>query len=402
MKRLFLVVLAVNLAYNFQACKIISKELPITDLIDSTLNFAVKQSMLMAESLKNDSLKLPKTLDKNGKLESIGPWWWTSGFFPGQLWYLYEHSGNDEMKKWAHNYTMRVKAQQYTTDNHDVGFIIFCSFGNAFRITGEEQYYNVINTTAKSLSTRFSEKTGTIRSWDRANWNKQWQYPVIIDNMMNLELLMWTAREFNNNNFREIALKHANTTAKHHFRRDFSSFHVVSYDTITGDPELKHTSQGYNHESAWARGQAWGLYGFVMMYRESRDTAYLNQARNIARFIIEHPNLPGDKIPFWDFNAPDIPNAKRDASAAAIICSALIELSQFVNQEESKMFLDVAEKQIRTLSSPEYLASIGENGNFLLKHSVGHMPNGTEVDVPLSYADYYFVEALMRYKVLLY
>jgi unsaturated chondroitin disaccharide hydrolase len=369
-------------------------------VVNQTLEFSKNQSMAMARSMADMPGKLPKSIDKNGNLETCNSSWWVSGFFPGQLWYLYEYSKDDSLRKWAELYTERVSDQQYTTNNHDVGFMIFCSFGNGYRITGNEKYLSVIHNAANSLSTRFNPTIGCIRSWDRAPWNNKWQYAVIIDNMMNLELLEWSSRKFNESRFSDIAVSHASTTLKNHFHPDGSSYHVVSYDTITGQPELKQTAQGYNDESAWARGQAWGLYGFTMMFRETRDSAYLQQAIKIAGFIINHPNLPEDKIPYWDFNAPDIPNAKRDVSAGAIICSALLELQKQVDNDLSKKYTDVAEKQLRALCSDAYLAAPGTNANFLLKHGVGNMPNGTEIDVPLSYADYYFVEAMMRYKAL--
>lgn len=377
------------------------KEKPLGEVIDETLEFATQQSLLMAESLKDQPDRLPKTINKDGQLETCGSSWWVSGFFPGVLWYLYENNPTDTLKDWAINYTLRVEDQKYTTDNHDVGFMIFCSFGNAYRLTGDSIYKDVIHTASNSLITRFNPTVGCIRSWDYAPWSAQWQYPVIIDNMMNLEMLEWASKAFDDTIYSHVAEAHANTTMKNHFRDDFSSYHVISYDTITGQVEKKNTAQGYSDDSAWARGQGWGLYGYTMMYRETSKEAYLKQAENIADFILHNPNLPEDKIPYWDFDAPDIPNAKRDASAGALICSALIELSQYVPAEKSKAYLDVAETQLRSLSSLAYRAKLGENGNFILKHSVGHMPNGTEVDVPLTYADYYYVEALTRMKKLL-
>jgi len=219
--------------------------------------------------------------------------------------------------------------------------------------------------------------------------------------MMNLELLLTAAKYFNEEKYSDIAVTHANTTIKNHYRPDYSSYHVVSYDTVTSEVEYKHTSQGYSHNSAWARGQSWGLYGFTMMYRFTKDTTYLSQAKHIADFLIHHPHLPDDKIPYWDYDAPEIPNTNRDASAAAIMCSALIELSKYVEPDSAKEYLSVAETQIRSLCSSNYRNELGTNGNFILNHCVGHMPNGTEVDVPLNYADYYFVEALMMYKELM-
>jgi unsaturated chondroitin disaccharide hydrolase len=367
-------------------------------LVNNALEVARVQSLAMALSLKDQPGRLPKTLTQDGKLETCTPDWWTSGFFPGVLWYIYENTGDEGVKSWAREYTLRVEAQKYVTTHHDVGFMIFCSFGNGYRLTKDPTYRQVVQIAAQSLSTRFNPVVGALRSWDRAPWNSQWQYPVIIDNMMNLEILMWTASEFGIRDFARIATTHANTTMQHHFRKDFSTYHVVSYDTLTGKPELKQTAQGYSHESMWARGQGWGLYGFTMMYRETGDTSYLHQARGMADLIVHHTNLPGDKIPYWDFNAPDIPDELRDASAAAVICSALLELSRYVDTSRSALYRAVAETQLRHLCLPPYLAEKGSNGNFILKHGVGHKPNGTEVDVPLAYADYYFVEALMRYK----
>ncbi|OAV71016.1 Unsaturated glucuronyl hydrolase [Bacteroidales bacterium Barb4] len=259
-------------------------------------------------------------------------------------------------------------------------------------------YKEVLITGAHSLMERYNPATGLIKSWD---FNKEvWQYPVIIDNMMNLEFFTWAARVTGDDAFDKAARSHANKTMEHHFRPDFSTWHVVSYDTVTGNPHIKQTQQGYADKSAWARGQAWGLYGYTMMYRETGDKAYLNQARNVAYFIMSHPNLPEDKVPYWDFNAPDIPDALRDVSAAAVISSALIELSGFDTTDFGKQCLTFAEQQIRSLSSPAYLAESGTNGYFTLKHSVGSLPGNSEVDVPLTYADYYYVEALLRLKKL--
>ncbi len=375
-------------------------EQPIETIVNESLEFSLQQSLKMAESLKDKPNLLPKTTDRFGNLETCNSSWWVSGFFPGTLWYLYEYSYNNEVKKWANKYTLRVKDQQFTTDNHDVGFMIFCSFGNAYRLTKDEAYLEAIHNASKSLSTRFNTTTKTIKSWDSGGPNNNWQYPVIIDNMMNLELLMWSAEKFNSPEFKNIANTHANTTLENHFRKDNSSYHVISYDTITGKAALKQTAQGYNNESAWARGQAWGLYGYTIMYRFTKCPEYLKQAENIASFIINHPNLPEDKIPFWDFNAPNIPDTYKDASAASIMCAALIELSTYTNSANSTKYLKTAETQIRSLSSPQYRNALGNNVNFILKHGVGHLPANSEVDVPLSYADYYFVEALMRYKKL--
>lgn len=402
MKKYFSLIKILGIAIVFimllPACKIKEEESMLA-VVERGLNISKEQALLMAKELESQEGKLPKSM-KNGKLETSNCYWWCSGFFPGVLWYLYENEPTSEIRRYAALYTDRLEAVQHVTDNHDVGFMLYCSYGNGYRLTHDSLYKQVLITGASSLSTRYNPNVKAIRSWD---FNKDiWQYPVIIDNMMNLELLMWTSKIVGNNKYRDIAVNHANTTMDNHFRDNYSCYHVVSYDTLTGKPHIKMTHQGYADESSWARGQAWALYGFTMMARETGENKYLEQARNIARFLITHPRMPADKIPYWDYDVPNIPDVPRDASAAAIMASALIELSQLEYADESKMFLAFAEQQLRSLTSPQYLAEKGTNGNFILKHSTGHFPGKSEIDVPISYADYYYVEALLKMKKILY
>ena len=365
-------------------------------VIEKGLSVSVEQSKLMAKSIWEQKTLLPRTLDKEGKLITSDSKWWTSGFFPGVLWYLYEATGDTLLKEYACDYTSRVEKEKYNKGNHDVGFMLYCSFGNGYRLTGNEKYKQVLLKGAESLSTRYKDHIGVIRSWD---FNRAvWQYPVIIDNMMNLELLEWASKNSDNSRFASIARSHADVTLKNHFRPDYSCWHVVSYDTITGQPEKKHTRQGYSHESSWSRGEAWALYGYVMMYRETQQQHYLAHAKKVANYILTHPRMPEDGIPYWDYDAPDIPDTYRDASAGAIMASAFIELSTMIQGGLSRKCLMMAETQLKTLTSPEYLAEPGTNGNFILKHSVGSLMEHSEVDVPLTYADYYYVEALLRYQ----
>jgi rhamnogalacturonyl hydrolase YesR len=267
-----------------------------------------------------------------------------------------------------------------------------CSYGNGYLLTGNENYKKVLIEGSNSLMTRFHPNVGLIKSWDG---RKEWQYPVIIDNILNLEMLCEVSKMTGDNTYKKVAISHANKTLENHFRADNSCFHVVNYDSISGKVISKETHQGFSNSSAWARGQGWALYGFTMMYRETKDTKYLTQARKVADYILNNPNLPKDKVPYWDFNAPTIPNEPRDASSAAIYASALIELSSYVKEKNN--YFKSAETILKSLSSNEYLASKGENGLFILKHSVGNLPAKKEIDVPLNYADYYFIEALGRY-----
>lgn len=319
---------------------------------------------------------------------------WTSGFFPGSLWQCYRFTGDEKLLAEARKYTDRLEGIQYYKGTHDLGFMVFCSFGQQMQTLHDRHSEEVIVEAAKSLVSRCDPRIGLIRSWDFGEWN----YPVIIDNMMNLELLMWAADRSGDKSLRDMAVSHADKTLKHHFRPDFSSCHLVSYDTISGQPHLKQTHQGLSDSSAWSRGQAWGLYGYTCMYRLTGDARYLEQARGIAGFLINHRNMPADGIPYWDFDAPALASTPRDASAAAIMASALVELSGFVPAAEGERYMAFAEKQIRTLASPEYTAPAGENGGFILRHSTGAYPFSSEVDVPLTYADYYYLEALTRIK----
>lgn len=356
---------------------------------------AAAQYKILAKNLPEN--KFPKTyFPTTGKYEFSNSAWWCSGFYPGTLLYLYEQTKEIVLYNEALRIMKPLEKEKNNIHTHDLGFMMFCSFGNANRIAPKPEYDEILLTSARSLSTRFNPKTGCIKSWD----SKPSDFLVIIDNMMNLELLFWATKVSGDSSFYKIAVTHANTTMKNHFRPDYSSYHLVNYDAETGEVKQKKTAQGAADESAWARGQAWGLYGYTLMYRETKDTKYLDQANHIAGFILNHPNLPADKIPYWDFNAPGIPHALRDASAAAILASALIELSGYAETKKSTSYLKAAEIILRSLSNNTYKATSGINGGFLLKHSVGHMPQQTEIDTPLTYADYYFVEAMKRYRAL--
>lgn len=374
-----------------------------SDFIDKQLLAATEQIMLLAEHTPAD--KFPRTFE-NGAYKFSNSTWWCSGFYPGTLLYLYEGTGKKELLRLGLSKLVPLTKEQHNKGTHDLGFMLFCSFGNAWRLSRDSiQYRDVLLTGAKSLATRFNHTTQTIRSWD----HQPWQYPVIIDNMMNLEFLVELSKISGDVRFRDIAIAHANTTLKNHFRKNFSSYHVVDYDARTGDVIAKKTHQGAFDESAWARGQAWALYGYTMMFRETAAQQYLAQANHIAKFILTHPALPSDLIPYWDFDKDKIPSdAKiyanrnlRDASAAALNASALLELSQYVDASTAENYIQSAETILRNLSAAPYHAPQGSNGGFILQHSVGSLPGNSEVDVPLTYADYYYVEALIRYQRLL-
>ena len=361
--------------------------------IDANFIKGTAQYQLMMKSLEPG--RFPKTFDvKSNKLVTSDSGWWCSGFYPGTLLELYAQTKDPALLTEAKRMLGLLEKEQYNTGTHDLGFMMYCSFGTALKMDPKPEYKEILLKSAKSLSTRFDPKVGCIKSWN----GKPQDFLVIIDNMMNLELLFWATRMTGDSSFYKIAVTHANTTMKNHFRPDYSSWHVINYNPETGAVQKKQTAQGFADESAWARGQAWGLYGFTVMYRETHDKKYLDQANHIAAFILSNPNMPKDKIPYWDFNAPDIPDALRDASAGAVMSSALFELSHYAAPKEAKLYFATAEKMLKSLCGAPYQSLPGTNAGFLLQHSVGHLPQKSEVDVPLTYADYYYVEAMKRYK----
>ena len=369
-----------------------TKQEPMEALIDRV--FSVAEQQYVAMDARLDDKTMPQTITHDSTFKSSTIYWWCSGFYPGSLWYIYEYTQNDTVKLLAEKNTLKLDPIQYVTHDHDVGFQLNCSYGNGLRLIGNKDYEKVLHQGAKSLATRFSPITGVIQSWHFLR--RDWKYPVIIDNMMNLELLMFASKAFDDDSLAYVARSHADTTLKNHFREDYSSYHLVDYDPKDGHVRSKQTVQGYSDESSWGRGQAWALYGYTMMYRMTEDKRYLSQAECVGNMLLSR--LPVDGIPYWDFDAPN-GNEYRDASAGAIMASAFVELSSFTEDAKARQnYLNVAEKQLRTLASSTYLAEPGTNCNFILKHSVGNFPEKSEVDVPLSYADYYFLEGLLRYK----
>lgn len=368
-----------------------------TNPINTRIKASEQQfSLLLKEAEKNH--KIPRTLDEKGEMIWVNSDFdWTEGFFPGSCWYLYEATNDPKWKKAAEQFQVLFENNKKRTDNHDLGFIFNCSYGNGYRLTKDEKFKQVMIEAANSLITRFNPAVGCIKSWDvDKGWQatRGWEYPVIIDNMMNLELLFKVSEFTGNPKYKEIAIIHANTTMKNHFRPDNSSYHLVDYDPQTGVVRKKNTAQGYADESSWARGQAWGLYGYTVCYRYTKNAKYLEQAQKIAQYILTFKGTPKDGIPYWDYNAPKIPNELRDVSAATVTVSALIELDSYT----SHSYKANIDKIMNSLAWEAYTAKLGENHNFILKHSVGSIPHGHEIDVPLNYADYYYLEALIRNK----
>jgi len=376
----------------FAAGRIASQDIHSVGEVDQIIAKAAEQYRGMVADIPGMA-KYPRTTLEDGSLRLVGPGDWTSGFFPGSLWLLYEYTRDSYWQDQAAGRTAGIEDQKFNTGTHDLGFMLGCSFGNGYRLTEDPGYKNILVQAATSLSSRFDGDVGCIRSWDFGSW----EFPVIVDNMMNLELLFSATLFSGDSSYWNKAVSHADVTMKNHFREDFSSYHVVDYNKTTGDTIAKYTHQGYSKESAWARGQSWGLYGYTLCYRFTGDPRYLELAENIARFLINHDHLPGDRVPYWDFDAPGIPNEPRDVAAATIMCSALFELGLY-SEEDGDTFLNVAMDQISSFASDHYTAEPDSNNHFILMHGTGNYPAGKEVDKPLNYADYYYLEALTRYR----
>ncbi len=336
-----------------------------------------------------DSLRTNPPAEKLGTLRVCGVYDWTSGFFPGSLWLGYELTGDGRLRDAAAEYTNELYPVSEYAGTHDLGFMIGCSYGNALRLSPADSIPSVIVRTADNLASRFDSRIGVIRSWDFGPWH----FPVIIDNMMNLELLFEASKISGNPKYRDIAVRHADKTMANHFRPDYTSWHVVSYNA-DGTVETRQTFQGKADDSSWARGQAWGVYGYTVCHRETGDPKYLDFAKSIADMIMSRVKT-ADTVPYWDYDAPDGDDTPRDASAAAVTASALFELGGYL--PDGQKYRDYAERILRSLSSPDYLAAPGENCGFILRHSTGSLAHGSEIDVPLNYADYYYLEALKRY-----
>ena len=361
------------------------------ELADRVFALAGGQLKLLDAAVPSD--RAPRYFSESEGLVTSDTGWWCSGFFPGSLWLAYEYTGDESLGEAATRNSEKLDLLVRQNTDHDIGFQMMCSYGQAYRITGSRRWLGRLFESAEKLSKRFNPSVGAIRSWDFVR--KGWQYPVIIDNMMNLELLTRASRLFRNEALRETAVTHARTTARNAFRPDFTSYHLIDYDPSTGAVRSAQTVQGYSDASAWARGQAWALYGYTMMYRETGLEEFLTQASGIAQMLLSR--LPSDGIPYWDFDDPAVPSAYKDASAAAIMASAFAELSGLLGDTPlAESCLEMARTQVRTLSTIEYLAPAGQNGGFLLKHSVGNLPERSEVDVALTYADYYYLEAISR------
>lgn len=358
------------------------------------LDYCVAQATTTMAQLAGSSL-IPRNIGPGeDKWNLVDYEDWTSGFWPGVLWQLFEYTNDIKWKNHAAYYSnLLTPLSDHPAIDHDLGFQIYNSFGQGYRLTKNPVFKEITLRTAHALAGLFNPKVGTILSWPIMVEKMNWPHNTIIDNMINLELLFWASRNEESKELYDVAAKHAETTMHNHFREDYTTFHVVVYDPLSGKKINGLTHQGYAHESLWARGQAWAIYGFTMVYRETGDPRYLDFVQKVTDVYLER--LPSDLIPYWDFDAPDSSNAPRDASAAAITASGLLELSTYMVDTQKAAYYQAQALQMIQMLSTEAFQSRNQNPAFLL-HSTGHYPNGTEIDYAIIYADYYYLEALLR------
>ncbi|MBB3700738.1 glycoside hydrolase family 88 protein [Flammeovirga yaeyamensis] len=342
-------------------------------------------------NFKADSLGFPRSLEKDGVTRGRPSRDWTSGFYPGSLIQLYHITDDSTFLLHADQWLPYMEREQWNDGTHDMGFKVYCSVGEAYKVSKDPHLKKVLLQSAKTLSTRFNPEVGCIKSWDFGQ--DRWTFPVIIDNMMNLELLFEASILSGDSTYHKMAVSHAEKTMQNHYREDYSCYHVIDYDPENGKVQNELTHQGINVNSVWSRGQGWGLYGFTMCYRYTTDERFLDQAKNIAEFIMNQPNMPKDKIPYWDMHDPKIPETYRDASSGAIYASALYELYTYTQDER---YVEYADDILAALGSKNYVLPNNVKAPFLLDHSTGDWPKNDEIDVPISYADYYFLEAVKR------
>ena len=370
--------------------------------VNKALDYCAKQTQRTLTELKTDSgidyTMMPRNImadEQHWNCRKATKEEWCAGFWPGVLWYDYEYTKDKQVLEEAENFTHSLKFLSHIPAyDHDLGFLVFCSYGNGYRLTKNPAYKQVILDTADTLATLFNPIVGTILSWPREVEPRNWPHNTIMDNMINLEMLFWAAKNGGNPYLYDIAVSHADKTMKSQFRPDYTSYHVAVYDTITGNLIKGVTHQGYADSTMWARGQAWAIYGYTVVYRETKDPKYLDFAQKVTDVYLDR--LPEDKVPYWDFDDPSIPNAPRDASAGAVVASALLELSTYPPNGTGKRYKDAATEMLTSLSSDSYQS--GESKPSFLLHSVGHWPNHSEIDASIIYADYYYIEALLRLK----
>lgn len=358
--------------------------------IPDTMAFAGERLAATAASLSPPAY--PSETRPDGSWATTPPTGFGSGSFPGSLWFMYEYTHDSTWRTRAEFWQAPLEEQKFNTSDHDLGFILYNSYGNAYRLTGDARFRDILLTAAHSLSTRYVPSMGYVRS--RGDVTDLSNFPVIIDTMINIELLFWGARNGGDPAWAEMAHQHALNTYESHVRDDGSIHQTVNFDPVTGKIKEQGKEQGCRLETTWARGQAWAVYGFTVAYRETKDPRMLYAARKTADYFLSH--VPLDKVPYWDFQAPHIPDEPRDSSAAAATASALIELSQLeTNSKRAATYWAAARDILRSLSSEAYL-SRGTSVASILLHGTAYKPHD-RFDQGLVYGDYYFLEALTRY-----
>jgi unsaturated chondroitin disaccharide hydrolase len=383
------IILLLALALPMAPARPVVAEDPLEAAIRHAWDFAAQQLDRAAKSTATD--RYPRMTSSTGNWETTGPSAWTSGFFPGALWLMFERTGDPLWRTRAETWTSPIGGQRTRTDTHDLGFMFMSSYGNGYRQIPNEPYRRILAEAAGSLAKRYDPDVRCVRSW--GSNNDTTKFEVIVDNLMNLELLLWGARNGGSSEWRSMAIDHGlRCGIQDLMRADGSTFHRAIYDPVTGDLKSRGTVQGACDACTWSRGQAWAVYGFTMLYDETGDARFLEAARKTADYFIGH--LPPDKVPYWDFSKSG--SEPRDSSAASIAASGLLELSRHETDATRKQtYLSAARDILASLSSLAYLA---ENTKYssILMHGTRNKPAGS-YNTGLIFGDYYMLEAMLRY-----
>lgn len=366
--------------------------------LDSLVDNAIKISLIKLENSVvdvADSTLFPTYATEELVWKLKGSDDWTSGFYPGCLWYAYELSGNEKFEKWARQWTASIEHEKFNMETHDLGFRFMCTFANGLRLGNNSEYddyKDIILTAASSLSKRYNRKIKCLSSnWDMLEIENS--FPVVIDIMANLNILFWAAENGGTKYYKDYALNHARKTYRDFVRSDGGTYHIVRYNKENAEIINKGTLQGDGDETTWSRGHAWMVYGLVETYAYTGEKDILNMAIKMSDYFIEH--LPDDQVSIWDFQSEI---DYRDVSASSIVTSALFRLANQVEGKDLKeKYSAQAAGMLTSLCKPPYFIE-NINSNCILDHSVQYLPINSNVDVPAIFADYYFLEALVRYK----
>ena len=362
--------------------------------IEQAISKVLKKIDIMMERFGE---RFPFCASENGKYEVIENIEWTTGFWTGMLHLAYEYTGNEKYRALADKHVLsfkeRIERKGKDVQHHDLGFLYTLSCIAAYKVYGNETAKKAALEAADFLCTRYLKNAGIIQAWGDLNDPEQ-QGRMIIDCNLNLPLLYWASETTGNGEYKKIAYTHVKNAQKYIIREDASTFHTFYMDVETGKPKFGKTHQGKSDDSCWARGQAWGVYGFMLSYAYTKDVSLLETVEKLTAYFLNR--LPDDLIPYWDLSITNGSDEPRDSSSAAIVVCGLLELLKYLplTDEKRGFYENVVYAMVKNMNELYVSTNIGEDG--VLAHSTYALPQGKGIDEFCSWGDYYYFEALMR------